>query len=337
MRTGKRCDQQRCFSDADQNYYYFVERKKMRCFVMRNMLGIILAGLAVVALPAIADEVRLKPFVLGTAPAGNMEQAVAAVKAALKAQGFDEAGSYSPYAGATVIVVTSPEIKAAAVAKAKLGGFGAGQRVAVTDYKGKLQVSYMNPAYLGAAYGLGKLEAVSEKLKTALGATREFGAVDGLTAEALAPGTYHYMVGMPYFQQVDVHAKYPNYQAALAAVEKGLAAGKGGTKKVYRIDLPGREASVFGVAIVTGDGIDKGDKDTDKEIMDILDWQELRITAALPNEILVQGGEVMSLRGRYRIALHSPDTKMAGAHGFTKIMSAPGGIKAALNAVAGGE
>ena len=106
---------------------------------------------------------------------------------------------------------------------------------------------------------------------------------------------------------------------------------------MYRIDLPGQQVSVFGVAILTGDGIDKGDKDTDKEIMDILDWQELRITAALPYELLVQGGEVMSLRGRYRIALHSPDTKMAGAHGFTKIMSAPGGIKAALTAVAEGD
>ena len=305
----------------------------MRYLAMRKMLGVFLAGLTVAAAPATADEVRLKPFVLGTAPAGNLEQAVAAVKSSLKTQGFEEAGSYSPYAGATVIVVTSPELKAAA-AQARFGGFGAGQRVAVTDYKGKLQVSYMNPAYLGAAYGLGKPETVTLKLKAALGATKEFGAVDGLTAEALAPGTYHYMVGMPYFHQVDVHAKYPNYQTALSAVEMGLAAGKGGTKKVYRIDLPGREVSVFGVAIVTGDGIDKGNKDTDKEIMDILDWQELRITAALPYELMVQGGEVMSMRGRYRIALHSPDTKMAGAHGFTKIMSAPGGIKSALNAVA---
>ena len=216
--------------------------------VMHKILGVILVGLAAVAseVAVAADEVRLKPFILGTAPGGNREQAVTTVKAALRAQGFEEAGSYSPYAGATVIVVTSPELKTAA-ASAKHGGFGAGQRVAVTDYKGKLQVSYMNPAYIGAAYGLGKLETVSGKLKAALGATKEFGAVDGLTAEALAPGTYHYMVGMPYFHQVDVHAKHPDYQTALAAVEKGLAAGKGGTKKVYRIDLPGQQISVFGV------------------------------------------------------------------------------------------
>ena len=303
--------------------------------VAHKFFAVLLVGMVVVTTQASADEMRLRPFILGTTPTGSMEQAVATVKGALKAQGFEEAGSYSPYAGATVIVVTNMEIKLAA-ARAKYGGFGAGQRVAVTEVKGRPQVSYVNPAYLGAAYGLGKLEITTAKLKVALGAVREFGAVDGLTAEALAPGTYHYMVGMPYFQQVDVHAKYPDYQTALAAVEKGLAAGKGGTKKVYRIDLPGREASVFGVAIVTGDGINKGDKDTDKEIMDILDWQELRITATLPYELLVQGGEIMSMRGRFRIALYSPDTKMAGAHGFTKLMSAPGGIKAAFNAVAQG-
>jgi len=62
----------------------------------------------------------------------------------LKAQGFEEAGSYSPYAGAVVIVFTSPELKAAAAAN-KYGGFGAGIRVALTEYKGKLQVSYINP------------------------------------------------------------------------------------------------------------------------------------------------------------------------------------------------
>ena len=86
----------------------------MRCCVMRKIVGAVLVGLAAVAPQVAADEVRLKPFILGTAPAGNLEQAVADVKSSLKAQGFDEAGSYSPYPGATVIVVTSPELKAAA-------------------------------------------------------------------------------------------------------------------------------------------------------------------------------------------------------------------------------
>lgn len=300
--------------------------------VMRKIVMAALLGL-VCALPARADEVRLKPFILGYTPAGGMEQVVTAVETALKAQGFEVAGSYSPYAEATVVVVTSPELKAAA-ARTKHGGFGAGERVAVTNVKGKLQVSYLNPAYVGAAYGLGKLDDVSAKLKAALGAVQEFGSEKGLTAEELTPGTYHYSVGMPYFGQLDDLARYPDYQTAVAAVEKGLAAGKGGTKKVYRIDLPGKNVSVFGVAIVTGDGIGKGDKDTDKEIMDIIDYRDLRSTAFLPYELMVEGKDVVALRARFRIAVNFPDTPMWGAHGFTKIMSAPPGIKTALTAVA---
>jgi len=297
---------------------------------MCKFLGAILVGMVVAASPAVAEELRLKPFILGSAQAGNLEQAVAAVKSSLKAQGFDEVGSYSPCAGATVLVVTSPELKAAAASARKNGGFGAGQRVAVTDHKGKLQVSYVNPAYIGAAYGLGNLGPVSAKLKLALGAVQEFGAENGRTAEELAPGTYHYMVGLPFFHQVDVHAKYPDYQTALAAVEKGLAAGKAGAKKVYRIDLPGQEASVFGVAMATGDGIDRGGKGEDRENGNFT-LAEQRIIASLPHELLVQNGDVLSLRRGYRVALYSPDTKMAGAHGF---MSTPGGIKAVFNAVA---
>jgi len=304
--------------------------------VTRSIIGAALAGLACVGSARAADDVRYKPFVLGSSGLpGTFEQVVHSVRNALKANGFEEAGYYLPYSGAAVMVVTSPELRAAA-GRVRLGGFGAGERVAVTDVKGKMQVSYVNPAYIGSAYGLGKLEGVAAKLKAALGAQQEFGAAKGLTAEELAPGTYHYMVGMPYFHQVDTLASYADHATAVSAVEKGLAAGRGGTRKAYRIDVSG-DVSVFGVAIVTGDGIDRGAKDTDKEIMDILDYQDLRSTAYLPYEVLVKGGDVLALRGRYRIALNFPDTKMAGAHGFTKIMSAPGGIKDALEAVAAGD
>jgi len=286
--------------------------------------------------PAVAEEIRYKPYILGTSHTGSVEQVATAVRAALKAQGFTEVGSYSPYPGARVIVVTSPELLTAA-ARVRYGGFGAGQRVAVTESKGSIQVSYVNPAYLAAAYGLGDLGSVPGKLQTALGATQAFGSEAGFTAAELAPGTYHYMVGMPYFHQVDVLAEYPTYAATVAAVEKGLSSGNGGTRKVYRIDLPGQEISVFGVAIVTGDGVNRGEKDSDRELMDILDWQHLRHTAYLPYEILVQGNRAIALRGRYRIALHFPDTRMAGPHGFTRIMNAPSGIKSVLMAVAEGD
>lgn len=276
----------------------------------------------------------LKPFILGDALPGDVKQVSELVKTKLTAQGFEVVGAYSPFAGAMVICATNNDIKAAA-AKAFNGGFGVAQRVAVTDVKGKIQVSYVNPAYIGTAYGLGKLENVSAKMKTALGAVKPFGSENGIEEQKLGPGQYRYAMFMPYFRDVDVLKEHPDYKTAVETVEKNLAAGLGGTKKVYRIDLPGKEISVFGVAIPKGDGVDKGNKDTDKEIIDIVDHEDLKHTAYLPYELMVDGGRVIALRARYRIALNFPDTKMAGEHGFTKIMTAPWGIQVALEAVAG--
>ena len=299
--------------------------------VFRNIFLFVALCLSMAVTPARAEP--LVPFILGNTPAGDMNTVATAVKTALTAQGFEVVGGYAPYPQAIVIVATHADLKAAAL-KAKNGGFGVAQRVAVTDVKGKLQVSYVNPAYLGTAYGLGRLETIGAKLKAALGAVKEFGA-GGLEPEDLAPGKYHYAIGMPYFHNIDVLAKHADFQTAVDTVEKNLAAGKGGTKKVYRVDLA-KETSVFGVGIVTGDGLDSGDKDTDKEVMDIVDFQNERSTAYLPYELMVEGGRIIALRGRYRIAVHFPDTSMMGERGFTKIMSAPGGIKRALTLVAGG-
>ena len=277
----------------------------------------------------------LKPYVLADITTGDLRQAAEKVKIALANNGLEVVGTYQPYTNAIVLCATNDELKAAAT-KAENGGFGVAQRVAITEVGGKLQVAYVNPAYLGTAYGLGKLESVSAKLKAALGAKETFGSV-GIDEEQLKPGAYHYAMMMPYFRDVDRLQEHPDYATAIATVEKNLAANAGGTVKVYRIDLPGKEVSVFGVGIPKGafDGPGQGDKDTDKEIMEVVDHKELKHTAYLPYELMVDGGRVIALRGRYRIALHFPDTKMYGPNGFTKIMSAPWGIQNALEQVAG--
>lgn len=300
------------------------------------MMRLIAAALFFCSIGSVQAEV-LKPYVLAKLATGDLRQTAEQVKTALAGNGFEVVGTYQPFANAIVICATNNELKAAA-AKAENGGFGVAQRVSITEVGGKLQVAYVNPAYLGTAYGLGKLEGVAAKLKAALGAQETFGSV-GIEEERLKPGVYHYAMMMPYFRDVDRLQEHPDYKTAVATVEKNLAAGAGGTVKVYRIDLPGKEVSVFGVGIPKGaiDGPGQGDKDTDKEILDVVDHQELKHTAYLPYELLVSGGSVIALRGRYRIALHFPDTKMAGPNGFTKIMSAPWGIQNALERVAGFE
>jgi hypothetical protein len=304
----------------------------MRCSTVRTLAiaAVVLGCLEV----KVAFAQTLKPYILADTPPGDFAQVVDKVKGVLESNRFKLVGTYTPFPGATVICVTHPAARAAA-ASAFNGGFGAVQRVSVTDIKGKIQVAYMNPAYLGIAYGLGKLEPVSQALKAALGAGQDFGSV-GIEEENLKPGVYRYGAFMPYFKDVDLLKEHPDHKTAVEAVEKNLAAGVGGTVKVYRVDLPG-DVSVFGVGLPKGpfDGPDQGNVDTDKEILEVVDWQDLRQTAYLPYELMVKGGQVIALRARYRIALHFPDTKMAGAHGFTKIMNAPWAIQIAFEKVAG--
>lgn len=281
----------------------------------------------------IAHAEALKPFVLAESVTGDASAIVAKTKAKLQANGFQIVGAYQPYPQATVICATNAELReVAAKTRESNGGFGVAQRISVTTVGDKVEVAYANPQYVGVAYGLGKLPRTTAALKAALGAQFDFGA-EGIEEAKLKPGEYRYSFGMPYFYHTDLFASYPSYEQAVAAVEKGLADKRGGTVKVYRVDLP-EEVSVFGIGIVTGDGIDSGAKDTDTEIMRIIDAKTPRSTAYLPYELMVKNGQVISLRARYRIAVNFPDLKMVGNNSFGKIMSAPNGILTALTAVA---
>jgi hypothetical protein len=287
-------------------------------------IGVFMVVVAIFTSPVLADAEGLKPFVLGAEPQqSDLGQAADAASTALLGQGFEVVGSYSPYPNAMVIIVTSEALKANA-AKSEYGGYGAAQRVAVTKVKDKIQVSYTNPPYWAAAYRMkGNLEDVKAKLEAALGKQKEFGSEKGLREKDLRK--YNYAWGMEKFDSLGKHeiAEFANYQEAVSAVEAGLATGKAGVTKVYRVDVPGKEEAVFGVAISKGKG-------ADKYIMDYIDFADVKSTAHLPYEILVSGNKVYHLFARFRIAISFPDLSMMGSNSFMSIMSAPGAIKDSL-------
>ncbi|MHB8347325.1 MAG: hypothetical protein ACYDHM_09090 [Acidiferrobacterales bacterium] len=304
----------------------------MKKNVLQWFLYVVVLGIAA-TMPARAD--RLKPYIMGNPPPDGMSVVDIGnlVELQLASQGFDLAGSYVPYPSAMVVTVTNRELKEAA-ARAKNGGFGVAERVAITKVDGKIQVSYVNPAYMGVAYGLGRLRGVAADLTAALGDQFTFGSKKGVSAKDLRPGEYHYMMGMPYFGDVDLLATYPSYAVGVATVERNLAAHAGGTVEVYHIHLPGKQVTVFGVGINKGAHPHSDSKNTDKKIMDVIDYGPDRATAFLPYELMVQGNKAIALPARYRIAVFFPDTTMIGDHGFTNIMSAPGAILDSLTDVA---
>jgi hypothetical protein len=292
-------------------------------------LGAVLLALS--ATLASGEDAVLKPFVLASTGPGDLAQKLEATKAALTKAGFTVAGSYAPYPGAGVIGVTSDELRSNA-AKSEHGGFGAAMRVAVSKVGDQIQVSYTNPPYMANAYRMaGDLKDTAAKLQTALGRIDEFGA-QGLTPAKLRQ--YHYMFGMEYFNEPNTLASYASYEDAVKAVEAGLAAGKYGVTKVYRVDVAGKKETLFGVAM-------KGEGDNkymdDKYIMSEIDFKDVKSTAHLPYDILVSGNKVYALYARFRIAISFPDLAMMGANSFMNIMKAPEAIRMALALTVGGK
>ena len=294
---------------------------------------LLILGVAVAAQPAAAEE-TLKPFVLSYTAQGDMQAAVAEVKSKLQKGGFTIAGQYSPYPSATIIAVTSDALKSG-VAQSDFGGYGAAQRVTVTEVNGSLQVAYTNPRYMAAAYRLADgLSGPAKRLQAALGRDKDYGPEDGMTGPDLRG--YHYMFGMEYFDEPSVLNEADSYEAAVAAVEKGLASKTSGVSKVYRIDIPGKKETVFGVAM-NGKGTDGGKMQDDAYIMSQIDFKDTRSTGHLPYEILVSGNKAYALYARFRIAINFPDLSMMGSNSFMSIMECPTNIERALTLAAGGK
>jgi hypothetical protein len=268
----------------------------------------------------VADE-KIRPYIITESKFESASEAIVTITKQLRETGFVIAGQYSPYEGATIIAVTNPTLLAAA-ASTENGGFGAVTRVSITSVDGSIQVSYLNPKYMENVYRMEDLSKVTTDLASALGTGTEYGSEKGHSASKLRK--YHYMMAMPYFDDVDVLAEFDSYQAAIENVETNLAQGVAGAQKVYRVDLPGSEVSLFGVGLSEGKG-------SDLAVMSVTDHGSLKHTAHLPYELLVSGNKILALRGRFRIAQSFPDLTMGT---FMKISSAPGAIKDSLKTVA---
>lgn len=273
---------------------------------------------------AVAADVILKPFVLASKAEGTIAEKTVQVKTALTTAGFIVVGEYAPYPSANIIIVTNDELKKNAAAS-DFGGYGAVQRVSLTEADKTVQVSYTNPVYMANVYRMkGDLSGVAASLEGALGKVEEFGA-KGMTAKQARK--YHYMIGMEYFDEPSVLAKYDSYEEAMKAVDTKLASNSNGVSKVYRVDIPGKKESVFGVAM-------KGSGDAkymdDQFIMNEIDFHDVKSTAHLPYEILVSDNKVYALYARFRIAINFPELSMMGKNSFMNIMKSPEAIRGAL-------
>jgi hypothetical protein len=131
---------------------------------------------------------------------------------------------------------------------------------------------------------------------------------------------YHYKIMMPYFTDPVTLGEYTSFEEGVRTIESNLKQKKGNTVKVYSLVYPEKKIAVFGVGL----------RDTEEGESHFLPKIGVDHAAAMPYEIILQNKKATMLHGKYRIALHWPDLSMGT---FMKIMSTPGDIEDALEAV----
>ena len=285
------------------------------------------------ATPALAQEQTFKPFVLASVSDTTLAEATSAVLESLETAGWKVAGRYTPLPETHIIVVTSDELLAIAGASDR-GAYAAGQRISISKTGESVEVGFVNPLYIQHAYLLeGRMQGVHDKLVATLGMERYCGGGEKkMTARKLRK--YNYMIGMQHFDDPSELGTFDSHDAAVTAVENGLANEDDGLTMIYRIDLPGGNQTVFGVGMKpTGEddrNIDEGFQ------MGIVDFEGCSKKAYFPYEVLVNGNEVEALHMRFRMAVHFPNLSMMGKHGFTKLLPFPKAIEKALEKVVEG-
>lgn len=270
----------------------------------------------------------LNPYILGASSSKSVTELKSVVSDVLSSNGLKIVGSYMPAADKNrmVIIVSHAELTKAVQSVGGLTGFAATLRVGITREGSVTNVSYTNPVYWGNAYfrdDFSKVkinyDAVTKAFDVAMKSLEgykgtSFGSKKGVDADDLH--SYHYMMGMPYFDDTEELKEFDSYKVAVAKIDANLKAGVPNAKLVYKVTIPGKNLTVYGIALSGEDG--------ESKFLPKIDISTPQHTAFLPYEILVMGDEVHMLHGRFRIAVSFPDLSMGT---FTKIMSTPGDIE----------
>jgi uncharacterized protein (DUF302 family) len=271
---------------------------------------------------------NLKPYILGIESSEKVSDLKTTIKSTMEKSGLQVVGQYQPAGDVNrwIMVFSSSELQGAVRQIGGLTGFAATLRLGITSENGKTLVTYTNPTYWGNAYFRDDFDKVasayskiSGKIVTAMKSSgtyigTSFGSEKGVSVEDLRK--YHYMMGMPYFDDPVELEDFDSYQSAISKIESSIKKGVPNVKQVYKVSIEGQQLTLYGFALSGEDGEGK--------FLPTIDITNPKHTAFLPYEVLVKGNEVLMLHGRFRIALSFPDLTMGT---FTKIMSTPGNIE----------
>ncbi|MEW5823578.1 MAG: hypothetical protein AB1766_04435 [Pseudomonadota bacterium] len=277
-----------------------------------------------------AAQAALKPFVAGVPRAGSLEEVAAQLDIAASGAGFELVGRLAPGPEALVLAFTHPELKRQA-AMTPRGGYGAVVRVGLTATPSGVVPVWTSLTYQAVAYRMGSaLGGLSDAFDRAMGGGQPFGA-EGFQEKDLAG--YRYGFGMETFGESYDLGDYPSHEAAVRAIEANLARQAGGVGKVYRVDIPGTQQTVFGVSLHP----ENPHEANENWLLGRIDDGQQRRWAWLPYEILVRGNKAEALHLRYRLALFFPGIRMTGnGPNFMSLRDSPDAVQSVLRTASGG-
>lgn len=208
----------------------------------------------------------------------------------------DKKGQY------TSVVFTNAAMKATANKADR--GFAAVLRLLVNNEK--QEISITNPVYFGKAFMQDEFDyqaalAIKKSLTGAFGELK--GSADKWEFDALAG--YHFMMGMPYYEESAVLGEGDNAEL----LEKAKAYKKG-KNLIFELQI-GEGRTLLGYAL---------GKKTSKFVKKI-GYQNAQI---LPYTVLIEDGKAKMLAGKYYIAISYPQLSMSE---FMTIASIPGAIE----------
>ena len=260
-------------------------------------------------------------FKVATVPE-PIEEAAKNVKTALQAGGFEILGDYHPENNVElyVIVFTRNDLKEITFNVNEGGALASALKIGFVRKDSKTIISLLNPEYLFYGYlrdnveDYSELKKISDDTKATLKSVgTDFEPFGGeLSIKKLKK--YHYMVGMPYFDDMVKLMEFPSFSTGVETIKKNLQEDLGKTIKVYELINQENKIAIFGVGLINS-------AEGEAKFLPIIGEDHI---AAMPYEIILQGNNATMLHGRFRIALHWPDLTMGT---FTKIMSTPGKIE----------
>ncbi len=281
----------------------------------------------ILTLSSFGNSTKLKPYIMAGYEKGDINNSVDKVEKLLTEDGFLIVGKYSPMKdpNRVVLIATHDLLKEPVLKFGGLHAFASVLRFGIFKNKDVIEISYLNPIYWGNAYYRKKFPEVKsnyKKLDTLLKESFksletvknfQYGSKKGLTIKDLRK--YHYMIFMPYFDDVVKLAKKTNYNAVLKKIEINFSKKIGEVEKIYRVDFPEKKLTLFGGALFGKSG--------ESKFIPKIDKKDPRHITFMPYEFLVMKDRVVMLHGKYRIALSFPDLSMGT---FMKIVSTPGNI-----------